>query len=476
MITITGYGLGNYADLWNIYVLFLGAFVALLVSTFSENRIVHVAIGAVFAFTSLVMTLMLGNLFAGVGTGSPIMISGFSSLLFVTILIPAIMSVLGMSSFPKTNKPGLMVAIFLISLGFMGLAVSSYNLLFIFLAFEGVSIPTYVITAFGKNDSELESSIKYFIVGAFSTGLIIFGISLYYIATGSLYLGTVSRFNEIYVLGMGILIFGFGFKLAIFPLQGWAIDTYTGTSNPVSSLLSTSSKIMTLGVMMNIFLSSVNFFGYLKPVFAIIAILTMTFGNLVAISQKNVKRMLAYSSIAQAGYLSTVFLVAGTGAVTLAIISILMYAMAYGLMKGGSFIAMNNFDNYDLENFSGLWKRNPLFAASFSILLLSLAGFPGTLGFIGKYFLFLSVISTGTVLAYIVIIFAVLNSVLSFYYYGRVIMYMFWKKGNSKPVSSNYITIAAAAITVIFGVLWFALYSYASGMIVHLPAILAGGI
>ncbi len=471
--------LGTYGNLWNIYVLFIGAFISLLISFFSENRYIHIAVGTIFSLIALVLTLISGLSYRAsnisIASDSLIM-SGYSSLLFAVILVPAIMSVLAMTKTPETNKPGLLVSIFLISLGFMGLAVSSYNLLFIFLAFEGVSIPTYVITAFGKNDSELEAAVKYFIIGAFSTGLIIFGISAYYIATGSLNLGASPVFNNMYILAMGLLIFGFGFKLAIFPLHGWAIDTYTGASNSISSLLSTSSKIMTLGVMINIFLSSAYFFGYLKIIFAIIAIFTMTFGNLVAISQKNVKRMLAYSSVAQAGYLSTVFLVAGTGAVKLALISIFMYALAYGLMKGGSFIGMNSLKNYDMDEFSGQWKKNPLFAVSFSILLLSLAGFPGTLGFIGKYFLFLSVLSTGTSLAYLVVIFAVLNSVLSFYYYGRVIMYMFWEKSDSAPAKSNSLLTAAAVLTVLFGVIYFLLYSYGSYMLVHLPSLIMGGI
>lgn len=469
--------LGVYNNLWNIYVLFIGAFISLLISLFSENKYVHIAVGSIFSLIALIMTLFSGlslrTSYITIASDSLIM-SGYSSLLFAAILVPAIMSVLAMTRTPETNKPGLLVSIFLISLGFMGLAVSSYNLLFIFLAFEGVSIPTYVITAFGKNDSELEAAVKYFIIGAFSTGLIIFGISAYYISTGSLNLGASPVFGNMYILAMGLLIFGFGFKLAIFPLHGWAIDTYTGASNAISSLLSTSSKIMTLAVMINIFLSSAYFFGYLKIIFAIIAIFTMTFGNLVAISQKNVKRMLAYSSVAQAGYLSTVFLVAGTGAIKLAMISIFMYALAYGLMKGGSFIGMNSLKNYDIDEFSGQWKKNPVFAVSFSILLLSLAGFPGTLGFIGKYFLFLSVLSTGTSLAYIVVIFAVLNSVLSFYYYGRVIMYMFWKKSDSVPAKNNSILTAAAILTVLFGIIYFLVYYYGSYMMAHLPSLITG--
>ena len=467
--------LGDYNYLWNVFLLFVGAFVVLFASIITEKRTVMVTLGALFAAASLILTVLQYTESVEI-QGTPIFLSGYTKLFFIAILIPGILSIIGMGKSPSTKKPGLMIFIFLISLGFMLLAISSFDLLFIFVAFEGVSIPTYVLAAYGKSDSELEAAIKYFIIGAFSTGIIIFGISLYYMSTGSLSLGATPGFQSVYFLAMGLLIFGFGFKLAIFPLHGWAIDTYTGTSNPVSSYLSTSSKIMTLIVLLNIFFTSPLFYGYLKIIFAIIAILTMTFGNVVAISQNNVKRMLAYSSIAQAGYLSVIFLVAGTSAISLAIISLFMYVLAYGFMKGGSFLAMDSLGNYDIENFSGMWKRNPAFAVSLSILLLSLAGFPGTLGFIGKYFLFLSVLSTGTALAYLVVIISVINSVVSFYYYGRVMMYMFWRNGSKERVPNNYLLYASALFTVLFGVLYFLVFSYAQSLIPHITSFIVGGI
>ena len=467
--------LGSYDYLWNMFILFIGAFVVLFTSLVTEKRAVLVTMGAAFAVVSLVLTF--AQYYGGVSIGGTlIFLTGYSKLFFIAILIPGLLSLIGILKSPSSAKPGLMIFIFLVSLGFMLLAISSFNLLFIFVAFEGVSIPTYVLAAYGKSESELEAAIKYFIIGAFSTGLIIFGISLYYIATGSLQLGAVPNFHSVYFLAMGLLIFGLGFKLAIFPLHGWAIDTYTGTSNSISSYLSTSSKIMTLIVLLNVLFTSPLFFSYLKIIFAIIAILTMTFGNVVAISQNNVKRMLAYSSIAQAGYLSVVFLVAGTGAINLALISLFMYALAYGFMKGGSFLALDSLGNYDIENFSGMWKRNPAYAVSFAILLLSLAGFPGTLGFIGKYFLFLSVLSTKTALAFLVVIVSVINSVASFYYYGRVIMYMFWRKGPEEKVPNNYILYASALFTVLLGVLYFVVFSYAQSILPAITTFLSGGL
>ncbi|MEM0127814.1 MAG: proton-conducting transporter membrane subunit, partial [Thermoplasmatales archaeon] len=264
---------GNYDYLWSAIVLFIGAFVVLFASLLGERRNILVAIGSIFALSALIITIM--QTFNGISiSSSSIYLTGFSKLFFIVILVPGILSLIGAAKRPETNKPGLMVFIFLVSMAFMLLAISSYNLIYIFVAFEGVSIPTYVLTAYGKGESELEAATKYFIIGAFSTGLIIFGISMYYISTGSLFLGARPLFDNVFYLALGLLIFGFGFKLAIFPLHGWAIDTYTGTSNPVASFLSTSSKIMTLVVLMNIFFMSPSFFPYLKIIFAIISVLT----------------------------------------------------------------------------------------------------------------------------------------------------------------------------------------------------------
>jgi NADH:ubiquinone oxidoreductase subunit 2 (chain N) len=452
------FDLGIYNNFWNIYVLFIGGILALFISLISENKVLNLSIGGIFIVLSMFLTLTQNDFNFGF-----LLSTAFIRLSFVAILIPGILLLTGVNFSGKQIKWGLFNSILLISLGFMGLAIYSFDLLFIFVAFEGVSVTTYVLAGFGKSDSEIEAAVKYFLVGAFSTAIIVFGISFYYMSTGTLALDAKPILNNLYDLSLILLVFGFGFKLAIFPLHGWAIDTYTGTSNAVAALLSASSKIMTLIIAMDIFYYSPWFYSYLIIIFAIISVLTMTFGNLVAIWEKNVKRMLAYSSVAQAGYLSTVFLTFGYSEKTLllAFTSIFLYAIAYVLMKGGAFLGLNGLKDYNLDSFSGIWKSSPAFAFSFSVLLLSLAGFPGTAGFIGKYFLFLSVISTGSLISYIVISIAVINSVLSFYYYGRVIMYMFWKQGRNEVYGYNTALHISAILTIAIGVLYFFIFNYA---------------
>lgn len=450
--------LGIYNNFWNIYVLFIGAILLLFSSIVTENKYINLAIGGIFIIISMILTFFQNSFNLGIFIST-----SFTKLIFITILVPSLLLLISVKFNRIMDRWGLFTSILLISLGFMGLAIYSFDLLLIFVAFEGVSVTTYILSGFGKTQEEIEASVKYFLMGAFSTAIIVFGISFYYMSTGTLSLNAKPLLSNIYDLGMILLIFGFGFKLALFPLHGWAIDTYTGTSNAVAALLSASSKIMTLVIALDIFYYSPPFYNYLIIIFAILSVITMTFGNLVAIWERNVKRMLAYSSVAQAGYLSTVFITMGSSDKTLllAFTSIFLYGIAYALMKGGAFLGLNSMKKYDLENFSGIWKRSPMFAVSFSILMLSLAGFPGTAGFIGKYFLFFSVISSGTLVAYIVIIIAVINSVLSFYYYGRVIMYMFWGNGQGETPEPNASLYISAFLTVLIGVFYFIFFNYA---------------
>ncbi len=452
------FDLGIYNNFWNLYVLFIGSIILLFTSLLTENKYVNLVIGGIFIIASMILTFLQSDFNTGMFIST-----AFTRMIFITIMVPSLLMLLSMKFSGRMDRWGLFTSILLISLGFMGLAVYSFDLLLIFVAFEGVSVTTYILAGFGKTQEEIEASVKYFLMGAFSTAIIVFGISFYYMSTGTLGLDAKPNLLNVYDLAMILLIFGFGFKLALFPLHGWAIDTYTGTSNPVATLLSASSKIMTLVIALDIFYYSPPFYNYLIVIFAILSVVTMTFGNLVAIWERNVKRMLAYSSVAQAGYLSTVFLTMGSSdkTILLAFTSVFLYGIAYALMKGGAFLGLNSLKKYDLDSFSGLWKKSPMFAVSFSILLLSLAGFPGTAGFIGKYFLFFSVISSGTITAYIVIIIAVINSVLSFYYYGRVIMYMFWGEETGETATPNVSLYISAIFTVLIGVLYFVLFNYA---------------
>lgn len=352
----------------------------------------------------------------------------------------------------------------------MIIAAFSYNIITLFIAFESVSIGTYILASYGKERRNLEGTVKYFFTGTIATAFILFGASFFFLDTGTFNLSVLAATTPSAQLTIALLflVVGFGFKLAIFPMHQWAIDTYDGAENSVSAFLSAGSKVLAFVVVLKMFL--LGFSSDLTEVyylFAILSILTMTYGNVSALSQNNVKRLLAYSSVAQAGYLILVLaVVASTGDSTGNVASValaagMFYSIVYIFMKGGSFITLNvvKSDNIQLSDLSGLAKKAPVFAVGFSIMLLALAGIPLTGGFFAKYVLFLSLIEGG--LWWLAVI-AILNSAISVFYYFRVMLYMFGKEpaedaqfnlGRSVRVPvyvSAFITVALSILVIWF--------------------------
>ncbi|MEL9998714.1 MAG: NADH-quinone oxidoreductase subunit N [Thermoplasmata archaeon] len=385
-----------------------------------------------------------------------------------SILFVFIMLIIAISSMHfDYSHPEIFYSLLMFSTGAMILAAYSNNLISIFITFEASSLSTYVLASYPKSRKTLESSMKFFVIGALSSAFIIFGISFYFISTNTFMLGVVSN-SELFLLSLILLLVGFGFKLSLFPFHSWAIDTYTGARSPVAALLSTSSKLMALAIMVRIFIFTfdISLSYYVQLFFIIISILTMTYGNVTALVQKDVKRMLAYSSVANAGYISLIFTITTDQALSLALSSILLFSMAYILMKGGAFLTMEDFESSgsSLESMAGLGKKRPLLALSFAILLFSLAGIPPTLGFMGKYFLFLSLIEGN--LWWLAII-AVLNSAISVYYYFRVIMYMYWKDSTTTITyhrNVEYAVFILSILTIVVGILTPFIFGYIHNM------------
>ncbi len=359
-------------------------------------------------------------------------------------------------------------------------AAFSYNIITLFIAFESVSIGTYILASFGKTRRSLEGTIKYFFTGTIATAFILFGASFFFIDTGTFNLSVLPSASPTpeLVLALTFLVIGFGFKLAIFPMHQWAIDTYDGTENSISAYLAAGSKVLAFLVVLKIFLvgfsSDFRDVGYL---FVILSILTMTYGNVSALSQNNLKRLLAYSSVAQAGYLILVLAVVAlvgnpsSPVVGVAVAAGMFYSLVYIFMKGGSFITLNTVkkDNVLVSDVSGLAKKSPSVAVSFSILLLALAGIPITGGFFAKYLLFLSLVEGN--LWWLAVI-AILNSAISVFYYFRVILYMFGKEASSSepfdlsafarvPVYASALITVALSVVVVW---WPNLIGFAGGL------------
>ncbi|MCL4453136.1 MAG: NADH-quinone oxidoreductase subunit NuoN [Candidatus Thermoplasmatota archaeon] len=368
----------------------------------------------------------------------------------------------------------------------MVIAAFTYNLIVLFVSFEGVSIGTYVLTAYNKTKRNLEASLKYFMISTIGTSFNIMGIAFFYLSTRTFNLNAAAAgisfgggvdFNRSLLLALVFITIGFGFKIAIFPMQQWAIDTYDGAPNSVSAFLSTGGKLVAYMILLKfLFLGFIPDYNYVFFFFAILAILTMTYGNLAALMESNLKRILGYSSIAQAGYMILVFALIGYSYypavlvskevfVRFAIASAMFYAIAYIFMKAGPFIAMSlvKSDKVMIDDIVGLSKKSRWTALFLAIMLLSLAGVPLTGGFIAKYFLFFSLIIGN--LWWLAVI-AIINSAISIFYYFRIIIYSYRKEGdndfNMAP-GIKYSVIIMGLITLGLGVS-FALYTYLAGI------------
>jgi len=321
--------------------------------------------------------------------------------------------------------------------------------------------------------------LKYFIIGSLSSALMLFGMSLIYGITSTTNIPGIIEFfktaplmaeSSLGLLAMVFLVAGFGFKMALVPFHMWAPDTYEGSPSVVSSLLAAGSKKMGFVAAFRVLvLALVAIRADVQFTFAILAIITMTYGNVVALSQRSIKRMLAYSSIAQAGYIALAFVVI----TPMSIAGGILLALGHALMKGGAFIAVavvgymvlsdnKNAKNIDdLDNFAGLGKRAPITALGFFVFFLALAGIPPSAGFIGKLLLFYSItveaISLSSSWLLLIVVIAILNSALSIYYYARVIKYMYVLPPKGEKIKEPTAYVVAILIAVI-GTLGIGLY------------------
>jgi NADH-quinone oxidoreductase subunit N len=357
----------------------------------------------------------------------------------------------------------------------ISLLASSVNLLMMYLAFELVSVPCYILCGFKKRDTRSnEAALKYVIYGAVSTGLMLYGLSLIYGFTGTLDIFEVKRAIlasppyplALFVAGLLILA-GLGYKIAAVPFHFWSPDVYEGAPTPVTAFLSVGPKAAGFAVLIRFFfvslsrgslasLTEIGGFDW-AILLAVISAVTMTLGNLVAIVQTNLKRLLAYSSIAHAGYiLMGVAVLSGDG-----LRAVLFYLVIYLFMNLGAFLVIiavaDATRKEDIENYRGLGFRAPFVAVAMTVFLFALTGLPPTGGFIGKFYLFAAVIKKEF---YWLALVGILNSVISLYYYARIIKAMFLVKVEgdhpSISISPLYTLLLAILIVpiIVFGVYW----------------------
>ncbi len=333
------------------------------------------------------------------------------------------------------------------------------NLLILFLAIEIMSIPQYVLAGSDKrNLKSSEASLKYFLMGAFSTGILLMGITLIYGAMGTFNISHFSFAQEsssmvMPLAGVLLLIIAFGFKVSAAPMHFWTPDVYDGSPTPFTSYMATVVKATIFFGFLSIFKNAFNTISeHWSMVLAIITCLTLLIGNITAVYQQSVKRMLAYSSIAQAGFM--LFAVLAINAMALK--GIIIYGVAYSVATIGLFAILMKMKDYTYDGFNGLAKKSPFLALVATVFLLSLAGIPLTAGFFAKYFVITALLEQSTVHIWLVI-FALLMAAVSVYYYFKVIMAMYFKTG--EPILSDEVSITdkvllsfAAIVIIVLGV------------------------
>lgn len=408
----------------------------------------------------------------------------------LVFLLVSVLTVLIATIWIETEKlpAGEFHSLLLFATAGMLLMASAGDLVIVFLGLEILSIATYVLAGFRRTDTRSnEASLKYFILGSFASAFLLYGIALIYGATatnslpGTTNIATIaarldqSLYPPLLFAGIALLLVGFGFKIATAPFHVWTPDVYEGAPTPVTAFMAAGPKAAGFASFMRVFLFGFPFVtaastaGYAHRAWvgalAIMAALTMTVGNAVAIVQNNVKRMLAYSSIAHAGYAVVGFVAAGAAdgpaQRNAAITAVVFYLLTYAVMNMGAFaivtiIARKGDQRNDVDDYNGIGFRSPVLAFSLSIFLLSLLGMPLTAGFMGKIMVFSAAINQGYVW---LVVLGVLNTAISAYYYLRLIIVMFFRERTAAWDPPRIPAAAAVAlILTIVGVFYLGLF------------------
>ena len=411
----------------------------------------------------------------------------FFALVTTIILVFAAPPLLGERPTEEGKSASEMFALLLVLTLGMNLMASSRHLLMIYLSIETVSVISFVLAGFKIADRKSsEGALKYVIFGGVASGVMLYGMSWVYGATGSLHLGAISSsiakhvaaqgsLPEAVFIGVVCMLAGFGYKISAAPFHMWTPDVYEGAPTPVTAFLSVGPKVAGLAVLMRFFTDGLGASGAAQGLMGgapwavtggCLAMATMTIGNLSALNQDNVKRMLAYSSIAHAGYMLlgvSVFSEAGLAAIA-------FYAVSYCFMNLGAFLivmalAEANGGDETMAAFRGLGSRSPVVAVVMTIFLVSLAGIPPLAGFVGKFYLFSALVTAGGTWNWVLAVVGVLNSVVSLFYYARIIRAMYLDEADAKTgldvrPTFGAASVALAAPTLVLGVYWAPLYDF----------------
>jgi NADH-quinone oxidoreductase subunit N len=446
-------------------------FLVLLIEVFSPKEVRKKNIGA-FSLIGVILAFLftlsqMGS--AKSGFEGMFIVDGFAVFFKIVFLIVAFLTIL--ISIGYTQREGIefgeyYALIFFATLGMM-LMAGGTHLITIFLGLETMSISIYVLAGMLREDKRsVEAALKYFLLGAFATGFLLYGIALIYGATGSLYLPDIAAYitsknllrSPMLLMSLVFLTIGFGFKIASVPFHMWTPDVYEGAPTSITAFMATGVKAAGFSALVRVFFSALPAF---RPdwtsIMWVICVATMTVGNIVAISQANIKRMLAYSSIAHAGYILVAF-VAGND---LGTSGILFYLMAYAFMNIGAFavvilLGKKGEENTLINDYAGIGFKYPLLAASMTIFLLSMAGIPPLGGFMAKFYIFSAAVKSKF---YWLAIIGVLNSAVSVYYYLRVTVVMYFRESAREITGLQFAPASVIAlILALIGTLYMGIF------------------
>jgi len=394
----------------------------------------------------------------------------FFKLLFLGIAALVILATVDYASKLARFQGEYYALVLLSALGMMLMAATT-ELISIYIALELTSISLYALVGFLKDPKSTESSLKYLLLGAIASAVLLYGMALVFGVTGKTQLGEIAQViqamsldtvsaNPALILGIVLLVAGFGFKIAAVPFHMWVPDVYEGAPTPITAYLSVGSKAAGFAIILRVFYSAFGLSDWLSLnwglIFAVLAAIGMTLGNVVALPQTNIKRMLGYSSIAQAGYLMVGLAAVGLApaADILGRSGVLFFLAGYAVANLGAFIAIiaisNKLDSDLIQDYSGMIKRAPLLALALTLCLISLIGMPPAAGFMAKFYIFSGAIQHD--LLWLVII-AVINSVISAYYYLRVVKVMWFGEPSSEEKVPSSVALRVALALSCLGVL-----------------------
>jgi len=421
----------------------------------------------------------------GAAFGGMVVSDGFATFLEALL---AVSGILGIAlAYDYLQRQGIARSAYypllLFAVAGMMLMVKAADLMVMFLALELFSIPLYVLTALARQrEIGEEAALKYFILGAFAAAFLVYGVALTYGATRSTLIAGVAQAVaegtanlRLLALGGGLLLVGLGFKVAAVPFHMWTPDVYEGAPSPVSGFMAVGAKVGGMAALLRVLvlaLPALN--AELTPLVWVLALLTMVVGNLAALAQKNIKRMLAYSSIAHVGYmLVAVVAFANAHLSATAVSAVLFYLAAYAFASFGAWavvVALEHAEGKGLEiaDYAGLGRKRPWLALAMTVFMLSFAGMPPTAGFIGKFYLFRVAVEGGYIGLAVV---GVLASVVSVYYYMRVVTTMYMQEGNPEVYGDGWLRLGialTALVTVALGVIVAPAFQWALQAVLHL--------